>query len=145
MPLRLTEEHAMSLIQPHLNPGEQILYKGHGIEQPWWTHLIRIGAFFWKYFIVVGTNQRLMLIQVSSLWKEKAFESVDWRDLERCEVKWGLLMKPLVVAAPALKWKHKINMPRFSVLKGNLESALGIVDTWQKTKALPPAASSAAG
>ena len=139
MPLRLTEEHANTLIQPHLNAGEEILFKGHGIERPWWTYIIRIGAFFWKYYIVVGTNQRVMLIQVSTLWKEKAFESVDWKDLDRVEVTWGVFMKPLVLQASALKWKHKIDIPRFSPIKGNLEAALGMVAQWQKQKALPAA------
>lgn len=137
MALKLTEEHAMRLIQPHLRPGEQVLHKGHGIEQPWWTHLVRVGAFFWKYYVVAATTERLLLIRVGSAWNEKEFAAVEWSHVEQMELRRGLLMRPLVIEAPALGRRHKINLPRFSPLR-NFDAAAGMVAVWRGARALPP-------
>ena len=68
MALRFTEQHALSLVTPHLFPGEQVVHRARGFEKPWFSRLFfRRGSLFWKPFLVVATNQRLLLLQHKGL------------------------------------------------------------------------------
>ena len=133
MALRFTEQHALSLVTPHLFPGEQILHRARGIEKPWYSWLFfRMGALFWKYFLVVATNQRILFIQHKGLlggYGVKAVESYSWAQIGELRLGWGIFNKTLKVRAPAIGFSRNVELNRFQ-LPNNFGSAEGIVATF---------------
>jgi hypothetical protein len=141
MALRFSDLHAMTLALPHLAPGEKFLYRALGIERPWWsTVLSRLGFFFWRYFLLVATDQRLVLIRHAGLlggYGERAVESLGWREIDQAELGWGVLSKTLRVTAHGKRWERAIEVSRFA-LDGNFAAAEGLVATWERRHAAAP-------
>lgn len=143
MAFQFTEQHAMSLVMPHLQPGEEVLHRGRGVERPWWTRLFsKLGSLFWRYYLVVATSHRLLLIRHKGLlggYGEKSFEALPWGEIESAQLKWGIFEKPLVVTAHQKRWKRNIVMGRFW-MKRNFQGGEGIVATWQAQRGALPGA-----
>jgi hypothetical protein len=143
MAFRFTDAHALSLVQPHLFPGEQLLHRSRGVERPFWTVLFpKIGAFFHRFYLVVATNQRLLLVQHGGLfsgYKAKQVVALTWSELNDMKLGWGIFEKKLSVSSSTKNVKKSIALPRFW-MKNNLKSGEGMVDTWKSAAtALPPA------
>jgi len=142
MAFRLNEQHALSLIQPQLQPGEQIVRWGRGIEKPWWTRIfLRVGIFFWRNFIVVGTTQRLIFIKHKGLLGGYATKSVDsfaWNQLDRIALGWGVFNKNLVAQSSAHRFRRTVTMGRFWT-KNNFGAGEAILSTWSERRAALPA------
>ncbi len=143
MAFRFTDTHALSLVQPHLFPGEQLLHRSRGVERPTWTLLFpKIGAFFHRFYLVVATNQRLLLVQHGGLfsgWKAKEVLSFTWSEVNDMKLGWGIFEKKLHVASSAKRLKKSIAIPRFW-MKNNLKSGEGMITAWKSAAAqLPPA------
>jgi len=136
MPFRLTPQHAAALARPHLHAGEEVLLQCHGMELPWWSWFSRLGHFFSRYFVLVATNQRLMLIEVTRLWREKRFEAVPWSELTHFEVRRGLLTRPLLIAWPSRPSPLRLTMPRFTPLAQGTDVARELAALWQTHRAL---------
>ncbi len=138
MALRFTEQHAMTLVAPHLFPGEQVMYRATGVERPWYSRLfLRLGSLFWRYYLVVATNQRILFVQHATLlggYKEKKVDSFGWGEIDRATLGWGVFQKKLAVRAPARGFTKSVHIQRFW-LKGNFDAAAGIVQTWQQSRA----------
>jgi hypothetical protein len=143
MALSFNEQHAMSLVLPHLAPGETVLFRARGVERPWWTALFfRLGFVFWRNYLLAVTHQRLLLIRHKGLlggYGEKQFESVSWQELENCKLGWGIFRKNLTLLGHGKRWHHTIQLHRFQ-MKGNFDAAQGLVQTWQMARGLPPGA-----
>jgi hypothetical protein len=142
MAFRFTDAHALSLVQPHLFPGEQLLHRSRGVERPFWTVLFpKIGAFFHRFYLVVATNQRLLLVQHGGLfsgYKAKQVLAFTWSELNDMKLGWGIFEKKLSVSSSAKNVKKNIALPRFW-MKNNLKSGEGMVETWRSSAAaLPP-------
>jgi hypothetical protein len=135
MAFRFTEQHAMTLVGPNLYPGEQVLHRATGVERPWYSRIFfRIGALFWRYYLVVATNQRILFVQHKTFWGRYAAKRVDalaWGEVERATLGWGVFQKKLAVRAPARGFAKSVHIQRFW-LKGNFDGARGIIDTWQR-------------
>jgi hypothetical protein len=147
MALRFTEQHAMTLVSPHLFPGEQVIHRATGIERPWYSWLfLRMGALFWRYYLLVATNQRILFVQHATLlggYKAKRVDSLGWGEIEQATLGWGIFQKKLAVRAPARGFSKGVHIQRFW-LKGNFAQAAGIVDAWQRSRAELGAAQPAA-
>jgi hypothetical protein len=144
MPFRFTNEHAMSLVAPHLLPGEQVLHRSRGVEKPWYSRLFsRMGSLFWRYWLVVGTNQRVIFIRHKGLfggYGMKEVESVQLAHVDELRLGWGIFNKNLRVRSAAARINRTVVIPRFW-LKQNLPDGEGMVQTWQRTRgSLPPGA-----
>jgi hypothetical protein len=139
MPLRFTDHYAMSIIQPQLLPQEHVLYKSRGVERPWWTRLFfRMGAFAWRHYLVVATNQRLLLIEHGTVlggYRPKGTDAMPWSEIDFARLGWGIFEKKLNVRASARRWGHKIALGRFW-MKNNFASGQSIVDTWSQARQL---------
>jgi hypothetical protein len=133
MAFRFTDQHAMKLVVPILFPGEQVLHRASGVERPWYSRLfLRLGWMFWRYYVVVATNQRVIFIQHKTAWGGYAAKKVDsfaWGEVERTTLGWGVFQKTLKVKAPARGFSKRVHVPRFG-LAGNFDGARGIVGTW---------------
>jgi hypothetical protein len=133
MALRFTDQHAMNLVTPNLFPGEQVLYRASGVERPWYSRLFsRLGWIFWRYYVIVATNQRVIFVQHKTIWGGYAAKKVDsfaWGEVERTSLGWGVFQKTLAVRAPARGFSKRVHVPRFG-LAGNFDGARGIVGTW---------------
>lgn len=138
MAFRFTDQHAMSLVAPHLFPGEQVLYRARGVEKPWYSKLFsRIGAFMWRYWLVVATNQRIVFVQHGGLlsgYAAKRCEAFAWGELDRVDLGWGIFNKNLVVRAAAKRLARTVVVPR-GWMKGNFDAAKGMVAQHQQAKA----------
>jgi hypothetical protein len=137
MALRFTEQHAMNLVSPHLFPGEQVIYRATGVERPWYTRLfLRMGSLFWRYYLLVATNQRILFVQHATLlggYKAKKVDALAWGEVERATLGWGIFQKRLAVRAPARGFAKAVHIQRFW-LKGNFASARGIVGQWEQSR-----------
>jgi hypothetical protein len=142
MAFRFTDQHAMSLVAPHLFPGEQVLFRARGVEKPWYSKLFsRIGAFMWRYWLVVATNQRIVFVQHGGLlsgYAAKRSDAFAWNELDRVDLGWGIFNKNLVVRSAAKSLSRTVIIPR-GWMKGNFDAAKGMVQQHQTARAsLPP-------
>lgn len=139
MAFRFTDSHAQSLITPLLFPGEQILHRARGIEKPWWTFLFfNLGAMFWRYYLVVATNQRVLFIQHKGLlggYATKSVETAPWQQVNDAKLGWGIFNKNLTVRAPAVGISKTVQIGRFW-LSNNFPNGEGIVQSWSQSRAL---------
>ena len=137
MAFSFSEQHAMSLVGPLLYPGEQVLYRARGVEKPWYsTILFRFGALFWRYWLVVATNQRLVLIQHKGLlggYGAKRSETFAWNELDNVALGWGIFNKTLRFQSAAKRFARSIIVPRFW-MKGNFDAAQGALGAWQHNR-----------
>jgi len=142
MAFRFTDSHAMSLVAPSLFPGEQVLFRARGVEKPWYSYVFwKFGSFLWKYWLVVGTNQRLIFVQHGGLlsgYSAKHTEAHGWQELDRVHFGWGLFNKDLVVRSQAKRLSRTIIVPRFW-MKGNFDAGTRMAQQWNQMRALPPA------
>jgi hypothetical protein len=138
-----TDPHAMSLVAPYLYPGEQILLRARGVEKPWYSRIFStLGRPSWRYWLVVATNQRLVLVEHGSQvtgYAAKRANAFTWAELDRVALGWGLWNKALHVRTPT-RVSRTIIIPR-DWMRGNFEAAHGVVETWQAARnALPQGA-----
>lgn len=143
MAFRFTDQHAMSLVAPLLFPGEQVLFRARGVEKPWYsTVLWKLGGLFWRYWLVVATNQRLVLVQHKGLlggYGAKRNETFAWNELDQVALGWGIFNKTLRFKSAAKRFARSIIVPRFW-MKGNFAAAEGASGAWQQNRhSLPPA------
>ena len=144
MALRFTDPHAMSLVAPHLYPGEQVLFRARGVEKPWYSRMFsKLGSLFWRYWLVVATNQRVVFVQhggIFSGYAAKRTEALAWGEVDQVSLGWGVFNKTLRVRAGKKKLSRDVIIPR-AWMRGNFDAAKGAVDTWQSNRAsLAPAA-----
>lgn len=143
MAFRFTDQHAMSLVAPLLFPGEQVLFRARGVEKPWYsTVLWKLGGLFWRYWLVVATNQRLVLVQHGGLlggYGAKRSETFTWAELDQVALGWGIFNKTLRFKSAAKRFARNIIVPRFW-MKGNFDAAQGAAGAWERNRnSLPPA------
>lgn len=145
MALRFTDQHAMSLVAPLLYPGEQVLFRARGVEKPWYSLIFyRLGSLFWRYWLVVATNQRLVFVQhggIFSGYSAKRNEAFAWSEIDQLSLGWGIFNKTLRARSTTKGLSRNVIIPR-GWMKGNFDAAKGTLGAWEQNKtALPPAAS----
>jgi len=143
MAFRFTDQHAMSLVASHLYPGEQVLFRSRGVEKPWYSRLFwEMGAFLWKYWLVVATNQRIIFVQHKGLlggYGAKHTETFAWSELDQVSLGWGIFNKTLQVKSQAKQLSRSVIIPR-GWMKGNFDAAKGATTAWEQNRtSLPPA------
>lgn len=142
MAFRFTEQHAMSLVAPHLFPGEQVVARARGEEIPWYSAMFFGGRLFTKLWFVVATNQRILFVQHGGLfsgWSAKKTEAFAWPQLDALSLGWGIFNKVLYAKSAAQKLARRVIIRRFW-MKGNFDAANVMVGTWKTNHiSLPPA------
>jgi hypothetical protein len=138
MAFRFTHEHAISLVTPHLLPGEQIVSRSRGVEKPWYSLIFyRMGSIFWRYWLVVATNQRVLFIRHKGLfggYGMKSMDAVPWQHVEQVKLGWGIFNKNLRVRAPAARIDRTVALNRFW-LPNNFGDGEQLVFQWQRSRA----------
>ena len=142
MAFSFNEQHAMSLLTPNLGPNERILFRARGVEKPWYSRIFsRLGAFFWRNYLVAATDQRLLFVQHGGLLSGFAAKKVDalgWHEIDRTQLGWGIFNKDLAVKSQARGFAKTVTLGRF-VMKDNFNAAEGMVQTWNQAKTALPA------
>jgi hypothetical protein len=110
------------------------------VEPPLWTRLARLGSLFWRHYLVVATDRPLLLIEHSFAYRDKGCVALPWREIEDARLGWGLLAKPLCIAAPSRGVRRRVQMPRLGALPGNLDAAASVVQTWAAQRSAGQAA-----
>ncbi len=132
-----TDQHAMTLVSPLLFPGEQVLFRARGVEKPWFSSLLwQFGAVFWRYWLVVATNQRLVLIEHGGCFRRYAptkNETFAWAELDRVALGWGVFNRTLRLESSGRDLARSIVVPR-SWMKRNWHAAEGVCSTWQDVR-----------
>lgn len=144
MAFRFTDQDAMALVAPLLFPGEQVLFRARGVEKPWYSTIFwKLGSLFWRYWLVVATNQRLVLVQHKGLlggYGATRNETFAWPELDQVALGWGIFNKTLRCRSAAKRFARTIVVPRFW-MKGNFDAALGASSAWEQNRhALLPGA-----
>jgi hypothetical protein len=139
MAFRFTHEHAMSLVTPLLLPGEQVLSRSRGVEKPWYSLIFyRLGSLFWRYWLVVATNQRVLFIRHKGLfggYGMKSMEPVGWQQVEQVKLGWGIFNKNLRFRAPSARINRTIMLNRFW-LPNNFGDGEQMVSQWQRSRGM---------
>ena len=130
MAVRFTDQHALALVAPSLYPGEQILFRARGFEKPWYSYLfLRLGAFLWRYWLVVATNQRVLFVQHAGLLgghAAKRTEAFAWSELDHVRVGWGIFTRKLVAKVSGRgRRAPAVVIPR-GWMRGNFAAAEGM-------------------
>ncbi|WP_394831533.1 hypothetical protein LVJ94_33975 [Pendulispora rubella] len=137
MAFRFTEQHALSLIRPQLFPGEHLLFRMRGVQKPWYSRILaRAGSLLWRNFLVVGTNQRVLLLRHRSLLGGYALMSVEghaYGDIDFMKLGWGLFTKSLKLRLSGQRLSRKIVLGRFW-MAGNFNEAANLVKAWQEQR-----------
>lgn len=137
MAFSFSDSHAMSLVAPSLFPGEQVLFRARGVEKPWYSWIFsKLGSFLWRYWLVVGTNQRLIFIQHGGLlsgYSAKRTEAFGWGELDHVQLGWGIFNKTLKARAKVRQLSRNIEIPRFW-MKGNFDAATGMEKQWTQSR-----------
>ncbi len=144
MAFRFTDQHALALVAPLLFPGEQVLFRARGVEKPWYsTVLWKFGSLFWRYWLIVATNQRLVLVQHNGLlggYGARRNETFAWSELDQVALGWGIFNKTLRFKSAAKRFARSVIIPRFW-MKGNFDAAEGASGAWQQNRHALPSAS----
>jgi hypothetical protein len=134
MAIRYSDAYIETIARAHLQPGEQIIGRAAGIHRPWYTLGVML---FWKNYLVIATNQRLLLAEHRRglLYDRlEAVHSVPWNQVANAKVS-GLLKKKLNLAFG--QKKIKLNLPGFlGPMPKNVLGAKAVASTWQQAKAL---------
>lgn len=143
MAFSFNEQHAMSLVAPHLAQGERVVSRSRGVEKPWYSRLFsRLGSFLWRNYLVVATDQRVLFVQHAGLlggYAAKKVDALGWHEIDRAELGWGIFNKNLTIRSQARGFSKTVVLGRFW-MKGNFPGAEAMVQTWgQARQALPPA------
>ena len=137
MAFRFTDQHAMSLVAPLLFPGEQVLFRARGVEKPWYsTVLWKLGGLFWRYWLVVATNQRLVLVRHRGLlggYSARRSEPFGWTELDQVALGWGVFNKTLRLTSATAGLARTIVVPRFW-LRGNFDAVVGAIGVWEENR-----------
>ena len=137
MPLTFTDRHATSLVAPSLAAGEEILFRCRGIEKPWYSQIFwRLGAFFWKNWLVVGTTQRLLFVQYGGLlggYAAKGTHAFGWHELDEVKLGWGVFNKTLRARSARKGLSRSVVLGRFW-MKGNFAAAEGMTRQWESSR-----------
>ncbi len=143
MAFRFTDQHAMSLVAPLLYPGEQVLFRARGVEKPWYSRVFsKLGSLFWRYHLVVATNQRIVFVQhggIFSGYSAKRHDAFAWNELEQVSLGWGIFNKTLRARSTAKGLSRDVIIPR-GWMRGNFDAAKGMLGTFEQSRtSLPPA------
>ena len=143
MAMRFTDQHAMSLVAPLLFPGEQVLFRARGVEKPWYSRVFsRLGSLFWRYYLVVATNQRIVYVQHAGIfggYKAKHSEAFAWSELDSVKLGWGIFNKTLSARSTQKRLSRDVIIPR-GWMRGNFDAAKGTLGAWEQNRAALPGA-----
>jgi hypothetical protein len=141
MAISFSEQHAMSLVAPHLAQGERVVSRARGVEKPWYSRLLSsLGSFLWRNYLIVATDQRVLFIQHAGLlggYATKKVDALGWHEVDRAQLGWGIFNKDLTVRAPARDFSKTVVLGRFW-MKDNFAGAEAAVAAWgQARNSLP--------
>jgi hypothetical protein len=139
MAIKFTPAYVENIVSAHLEPGEKIVARAAGVHRPIWTLGIR---FFWKTYLIVATDRRLVLVEHRRglLYdRVERVEAIAWADIDTAKVS-GLMRKSLKLAFKSGRSSLSLRLPGlFGPMARNNEGAKSVVSTWEQRKALPSA------
>ncbi len=138
------DRQAMTLVAPVLYPGEQVLFRARGAQKPWYAvWLGGLGKPFWKYWLVIATNQRIVFVQHAHVREEAqrsggeyvtvGTDAFAWDEVDDIELDARLLGMTLRVRVECKNISRRVFVPR-GWMRGNIHAAYGIADTWRKSR-----------
>lgn len=126
-----------------LQPGEQLVARASAMHVPWWSMGMPM---LMSQYLVFATNQRILLVRHRRGWltgdRMDDVKSVAWNQVERATLG-GILRKKLKIKAGDVDLKLLMRSPILENIFGvprSMEGVKLLVDTWQKSKALPSGA-----
>lgn len=142
MAIKFTDAYIEHIGRAQLGPGEQILSRTAGVYRPFWSFGL---VFFWRTYLVLATNHRLILVEHRRgliYDRLEKVESIPWNAVGKAKLS-GLLAKKLKLAFTGRSLK--LSVPgMLAPLARNTAGAKGIVSTWQQGMALMAPAQPAA-
>ncbi len=132
--IKYNDAYIEHIVRAHLQPGEQLMSRTAGVHRPLWTLGIR---FFWRNYLLLATNQRLILVEHRRgliYDRLEKVESIPWNAFTKAKVS-GLMSKKLKLTFGARSLKLRVPA-LFAPMSRNVQGAKGIVSTWQQGMAL---------
>jgi len=119
-----------------LQPGEQLVARTSGYHVPWWAMNI---PWFKSQYLVLVTSQRAVLVRhkrgLLTGDRMESVHSVPLQQIDRCKLS-GLFGKKLALRGGGVDLT--LTVPGgFLEIPGNVDAGKRLVDTWQRTRALP--------
>lgn len=136
MAIKYSDAYIETVARAHLNQGEQIIGKAAGVHRPFWSLGIML---FWKNYLVLATNQRLLLIEHRRGFiydRLEAVHSIGWNEVGEAKVS-GLLKKKLKLKFAGARPNLALNLPGlFGPMPKNVAGAKAVAGTYQQAKQL---------
>lgn len=138
MAIKFNDTYIDSIARAHLEPGEQIVARSAGVHRPWWT----LGIwFFWKTYLVLATNRRLILAEHRrGLMYDRLekVESVPFGEITKAKVSGLLLKKKLNLVFQNGRSAISMVLPGlFGPIPKSVAGAKQVVSSWEQGKSLP--------
>lgn len=138
MAIKFNDTYVDSIARAHLEPGEQIVARSAGVHRPWWT----LGIwYFWKTYLVLATNRRLLLVEHRRGLLYDRLEKVDsiaFGEITTAKVSGLLLKKKLNLAFQNGRSALSLVLPGlFGPMPKSAAGAKEVVSSWEQGKALP--------
>lgn len=120
-----------------LQPGEQLVARASAAEVPWWSMGIPMLA---SHYLVLVTNQRAVLVRHKRGWltgdRMEEVKTVPWNQIERVKLSGMFMKKKLAIKGGGVDMSLRMR-GGFLEIPNNLDAGKALVDTWQRSKALP--------
>lgn len=137
MALFFNQLYVDTLSKALLSPGEQLVASASGTHAPWWTMGIpQLGS----QYLVLATDRRAVLVRHKRGWitgdRMEEVKSVAWNQVQNCKMSGLFAAKKLDIKGGDISLTLSVR-GGFAQPAGNIEGTKKLVDTWQRTKALP--------
>jgi hypothetical protein len=140
MAMYFSDVYVDTMSKALLQPGEQLVARASAMHKPWWSMGIPMLA---SQYLVLVTSQRAVLVQHKRGWltgdRMESVQSVPLRDIEKCKMSGLFAKKTLALKGGGIDMSLAIS-GGFLEIPGNVDAGKRLVDTVQKSKALPASA-----
>ncbi len=90
MPFKINDEYVQNLFTKHLRATETDLIYGFGFNMgPLWSHafLGALTVFFMKFYFLGLTQERLLVLEVDMMYKEKRLLPIEFVQIDEIKIK----------------------------------------------------------
>lgn len=137
MALYFSDLYVNTVSKALLAPGEQLVARASASHVPWWSMGIPMLA---SQYLVLVTNQRAVLVKHKRGWltgdRMEDVQSVPLSQLQTCKMSGLFAKKKLAIRGGGIDLALSMR-GGFLEIPGNVDAGKKLVETWQRTKALP--------
>ena len=137
MALYFSDLYVDTVSKALLQPGEQLVARANAAHVPWWSMGIPMLA---SQYLVLVTNHRAVLVKHKRGWltgdRMEEVQSVPLQQIQNVKMSGFFAKKKLAIRGSGIDLSLQMR-GGFLEIPGNVDAGKKLVETWQRTKALP--------